>query len=48
MKKNYSSRWNKVKREKIYEAVWKPTQRFIFTVTTMAGLEGEMNFLTIK
>ena len=38
---------NKVKGEKVYVVIWKPTQSFIFTVTTMAGIDWEMKFLTI-
>ena len=43
----YGSSWNKVKREKVYVVIWQPTQPFIFTATTMAGMEGEMSFLMI-
>ena len=35
-------------KEKFYVVIWKPTQHFIFTVTTMAGMEGAIDFLTIK
>lgn len=36
------SSWEKVSREKISEVIRKLTQSFTFTVTTMAGMEGEM------
>ena len=42
------SNWNKVKREKVYAVLLKPTQPFIFNVTMMVRMEGEMNFLTMK
>ena len=34
-------------KRKVYVVIWQPTQPFIFTATTMAGMEGEMNFLMI-
>ena len=39
------SSWKIVKREKVCEVIWKPTQPFIFTLTAMAGMEGETTFL---
>ena len=39
------SSWKKVKREENCEVIWKMTQPFIFIVTTMAGMEGELNIL---
>ena len=35
----------KAKREKVCEVIWKPIQPFIFTVTTMARMGGEMHIL---
>ena len=41
------SSWDKEKREKVYIVIRKLIQPFIFTVTTVARMEGEMNFLMI-
>ena len=39
------SDWMKRWKEKICEVIRKPIQPFIFTVTTMVGMKGEMKML---
>ena len=38
----------KWKIEKFYVVLWRPTHSFIFTVTAMSRMEGEINFFKIK
>ena len=37
--------WKKVKKENVFEVIWKPTEPFVFTETPIAEMEGEINIL---